>query len=115
MMRSVFARELLALWSKSQELGLPQPDFSRWDGATKDLLLTLGLEWNGEEYVIALTADTIYDGQIEQLLRELDLEGDDATYARCVVATHDQPTPVMAVRAAREFCAEVLNARRRPK
>lgn len=45
-----FARELLDLWSKAHE-DLPlmtTEDFTRWSGATKDLLLGLGLEWDPE-------------------------------------------------------------------
>jgi hypothetical protein len=56
-----------------------------------------------------LTADTITDDQIEKLLLELN----GADYAACVVALHDQPTPPRAVRAARERCAEIFNARNR--
>ena len=55
-----------------------------------------------------LNADTITDEQIEKLLVELKGSSD---YATCVVALHDQPTPPRAVRAARERCAEILNAR----
>ena len=55
-----------------------------------------------------LNADTITDAQIEKLLVELKGSAD---YATCVVALHDPPTPPRAVRAARERCAEILNAR----
>jgi hypothetical protein len=41
------ARALLDLWHGAHDLtGLPQEDFAAWSGATKDLLLKLGLEWS---------------------------------------------------------------------
>jgi hypothetical protein len=55
-----------------------------------------------------LNTDTITDEQIEKLLVELEGSED---YAKCVVALHEQPTPPRAVRAARERCDEILNAR----
>lgn len=50
-----FARSLLKLWNDAHELDIPQIDFATWSGATKDLLLALGLEWQGDEYVIPWT------------------------------------------------------------
>lgn len=47
-----FAVELLALWDRAQEIDLPKPDFTQWDGATKDILLALGMEFDGDRYVI---------------------------------------------------------------
>ena len=60
------------------------------------------------EELAMLNADTITE-QIEKLLVELEGSAD---YAACVVALHDQPTPPRAVRAARERCVEILNARK---
>jgi len=46
--RIAFASELLALWHRSNEIELP-PAFFTWSGATKDLLIAIGMEWNAEE------------------------------------------------------------------
>jgi len=50
------AESLLALWDRAHDLKalLPEPDFTAWSGATKDLLIALGLEWDAasEAYVI---------------------------------------------------------------
>lgn len=43
-----FAERLLAIWSEAQDVALNHCDFPAWDGATKDMLLGLGLEWDGE-------------------------------------------------------------------
>jgi hypothetical protein len=55
-LRAAFARELLAVFDRAYEIDgkLPQPYFAAWAGATKDLLLALGLEWDSarETYVI---------------------------------------------------------------
>jgi hypothetical protein len=46
-LRLRFARELLALWERASDDGIEaQPDFAAWSGATKDLLLGLGMEWD---------------------------------------------------------------------
>ncbi len=44
--RAQFARDLLALWSRASDAKLPEPDFARWSGTTKDLLIMLGLEYS---------------------------------------------------------------------
>ena len=54
--RAQFARDLFALWSRAHDeldSKLPQPDFTAWAGATKDLLIALGMEWSADrdEYV----------------------------------------------------------------
>lgn len=48
--RDAFARKLLALWDRAHEIDakLPQPDFTAWTGATKNLLLALGVEWKAD-------------------------------------------------------------------
>lgn len=52
----LFAEQLLALWSAAHETqpDVPPADFAAWSGATKDLLLALGLRWNGvaEQYTL---------------------------------------------------------------
>ncbi|MBI4021438.1 MAG: hypothetical protein HY369_04280 [Candidatus Aenigmarchaeota archaeon] len=54
----VFGRRLLALWERAQDLPLPVQDFAVWSGASKDLLLALGMRWDGERYVFdAIAAD----------------------------------------------------------
>lgn len=53
--RAVFAAALLALFHRAHEIEAMLPaDFFRWSGATKDLLIDLGLEWDAdrETYVI---------------------------------------------------------------
>ena len=54
--RRQLADGLLALWNRARDLEalLPQPDFTAWSGATKDLLIALGMEWDArsEAYVI---------------------------------------------------------------
>jgi hypothetical protein len=60
-----------------------------------------------------MTADTITDTEIEQLLAELDAEGHHEEYAKCIIALHDQPTPPMDVQAARKRCAELIVARKK--
>jgi hypothetical protein len=47
-----FRERLLALWTEAQEIVLDDRDFPAWDGATKDLLLGLGLAWDpkADEY-----------------------------------------------------------------
>jgi len=61
MIRRQIASELLGLWSRASEeqrhptdAGWPEPAFTAWSGATKDLLIALGLEWDpeGEKYVL---------------------------------------------------------------
>lgn len=50
-----FRDRLVALWDKSHEIAehLPLHDYAAWSGATKDLLMALGLVWDHdlEEYV----------------------------------------------------------------
>jgi len=46
--RAVFARELRALWHRANEIELPSA-FCTWSGATTDLLVAIGMEWNVEE------------------------------------------------------------------
>lgn len=60
MTREQFAQELLDLWSRACEqwegqsvTDAPQnfvEDFASWSGATKDVLITLGLEAHGDGY-----------------------------------------------------------------
>jgi hypothetical protein len=43
---AAFAQELLTLWHRAHDVVLPAADFATWSGATKDLLIKLGLEWD---------------------------------------------------------------------
>lgn len=57
MTRREFAERLLALWNEASDpvdglLDAPK-GFSDWSGATKDVLIDLGLQWDGEDYLIA--------------------------------------------------------------
>lgn len=54
-----------------------------------------------------VTVDTLTEQQIDELLPTLS----EFDYRLCIPATHDQPTPVSAVRVARERCVAIINAR----
>ena len=53
MTKTEFRENLLALWHAAQDLEFDkrtaEEDFPAWSGATKDLLLVLGLEWDQEK------------------------------------------------------------------
>jgi hypothetical protein len=58
---TTFATALLSLWHEAHKIGLPVEDFERWSGATKDLLIALGLEWDSErdDYKIRQPSATV--------------------------------------------------------